>query len=78
VRARQNAGRKKGGGCAVQGAVRAACDLVKGSQGQPAARQALVDLGHAKGQNPARYPVSGLDPADLFVHLGNSRNVKET
>ena len=71
--ARQNAGGEQGRRRAVQGAIGSARDLVQRAQRQPAARQPVVDFRHPKGQNPARNPVPGLDPADLFaqgVHLG--------
>ena len=65
--ASQNTCREQGRRRPIQGAIGSAGNLVKRSQGQPAARKSLVQFGHPKGQNPARNPVSSLDPADLFA-----------
>jgi hypothetical protein len=42
-------------------------DLVKRSQRQPTAREAVVKIWHPKGQDPARNPVPSLDSADLLA-----------
>lgn len=65
VGARENTGREARGGGAVQGALRAASDLVQRAHRQPMARQTPIDRVHAERQDPAAGAVGQFDQANL-------------